>query len=261
MNETELAGRSVIGFGEIMAALGQGSGGPNSVIRFPNAIGARIDLAATNPWFSGLVVPIGSQPPQDDHRDYPNCIWTIENSVPGRVESNEIATPCLGLALSAFQGASDSSVEPCPLDILGDINERAYGDFGVFKKLVLGLRNDAVSGRAERSASVTGEARLSDSRISAFGIRDSGVFVCVALALRVNNDLSIHYVATESSHRRHGMATRLVSALMSDAKKEGLTSATLQASAEGLPVWQRLGFRTVATLRAYIRAENTGVPE
>jgi ribosomal protein S18 acetylase RimI-like enzyme len=73
------------------------------------------------------------------------------------------------------------------------------------------------------------------------------------LTLTVGDDLSIQYVATEASHRRQGLATRLLLAILASAKAEGLRSATLQASPDGLSVYERLGFRKVATLRGFLR--------
>ncbi len=77
MNDSELAGRSILGFGELMAALGNLSGGQEAVIRWPNALGARVATAANNPWFDGVVVPVGHRPPPDSIL-LPSCVWTLE---------------------------------------------------------------------------------------------------------------------------------------------------------------------------------------
>ena len=70
------------------------------------------------------------------------------------------------------------------------------------------------------------------------------------LSGRKNNDVSIQYVATEAGHRRRGLASRLLLAVMADPRGQGRRSATLQASADGLPVYRRLGFGRVAALAA-----------
>lgn len=235
MTDEDLARRSILGFGETVAVLGQAGIGPDAVIRQADAIGARIPAVAGNPWFDAVVVPPGLAPPSD-HARLPGCVWTTAAAVPGRVEAPEIATPCLGIALDAWDLDPDGAPldrDAPPLAELGAMNERAYGEAGWFVPLVRALR---------------------DPRVRTHGVRDGAVFVCVALTLDVEDDLSIHYVATEESHRRRGLASRVVLGALADARRRGLRSASLQASADGLPVWSRLGFRHVATLRGYLRA-------
>ena len=234
IDDAELARRSILGFGEMVAALGRWGVGAEAEVRRPNALGARIDAAADNHWFDAAVVPADAAPPADDPR-LPHCLWTLADAVPGRVEDAVIATPCMGVALDnpALEldgGAPD--VEAPSLAVLGDLNERAYGQAGVFGPLVRALRDD---------------------RVRTYGLRDRGAFVCVALTMAVGDDVSIQYVATEAGHRRRGLASGLVLAVMAAARGEGMRSATLQASPDGLSVYQRLGFRRVATLRGYLR--------
>ncbi|MBA3947789.1 MAG: GNAT family N-acetyltransferase [Herpetosiphonaceae bacterium] len=233
LDDAELARRSILGFGEMVAALGRWSAGPEAEVRWPNALGARMDAAADNHWFDAAVVPFDAVPPVDDPR-LPHCLWTVAGAVPGRVEEVGIATPCMGLALDdpALEldgGAPD--VEVSSLAVLGDVNERAYGETG-FTPLVSTLRDD---------------------RVHTHGLRDHGAFVSATQTKAVGDDLSIQYVATEVGYRRRGLASRLLLAVMAAARDQGMRSATLQASAEGLAVYEHLGFRRVAMLRAYLR--------
>ena len=94
---------------------------------------------------------------------------------------------------------------------------------------------------------------LRDDRVRTHGLAEGGSFACVALTLEVGDDVSIQYVATEEAHRRRGLASRLLLAVLADARGRGILSATLQASPDGLSVYERLGFRRVATLRGYLR--------
>jgi ribosomal protein S18 acetylase RimI-like enzyme len=236
IDDAELARRSILGLGEMIATLGRWGVGSEAEVRRPDALGARIVAAADNPWFDGAVVPLEATPPDDDPL-LPHCLWTVADSVPGRLEAPEIATPCLGVALddpSLDLGGGASDVEMPSLAVIGDVNECAYGETGVFSPLVQALRDD---------------------RIRTHGLRDGGEFVCVALTLTIGDDVSIQYVATEASHRRRGLASRLLLAVMAAARAEGLRTATLQASPDGLPVYERLGFRRVATLRGYLRPD------
>lgn len=223
------------GFGELLAALARCSADPVAEIRRPDALGAHLEAPGENPFFNAAIVPAGVAPPADDPL-LPYCLWTVAAAVPGRVEVPDLATPVMGLDLNdpTLDFADRVPYLETPsLAELGDLNERAYGDFGWFSSLVQTLRDD---------------------RIRVAGLRHAGAFVCVALTLAVEDDLGIHYVATAEGHRRQGLATALVRTLLAAARADGMCTATLQASADGLPVWERLGFQTVATLRGYVRA-------
>lgn len=240
LDDTELARRSILGFDEMVAALGRWGVGIEAEVRRPDALGARIRAAADNPWFDAAVVPLGAVPPADDPR-LPHCLWSVADAVPGRIEKAGIATPCLGLALDdpALGSAGGAPYVATPsLAVLGAINERAYGDAGTFGPLVRALRDD---------------------RVRTHGLRAGGTFICVALTLAVGDDVSIQYVATEATRRRRGLAGHLLRAVLTAARDAGMRSATLQASPDGLSVYERLGFRHVATLRGYLRPDG-GTP-
>ena len=234
MKDSVLLRRSIHGFGEMVAALGRWGVGVDAEIRQPDAIGARIDVAADNPWFNAAVVPLEAAPPVDTPQ-LPYCLWTVAQAVPGRVENTAIAMPCMGIhlpdALKLAEGAQE--VAAPSLHVLGDVNERAYGQPGVFVPLIRALRDD---------------------RVGTYGLRDRGVFVCVALTLTVDDDVSIQYVATDAAYRRRGLASQLLRSLLVAAQNEGRHSATLQASADGVSVYERLGFRRLALLRGYVRS-------
>ncbi len=235
IDDWELARRSVEGFGEMVAVLGRDGVGPGAMIRLPNALGARIPSATDNPWFDAVIVPVDARPPADGP-DLPSCLWTVADQVPGRIEVPGIATPCMGVSLDDPRldlAGGAPNVESVPLEVIGDLNERAYGQVGMFGPLVSAVRDD---------------------RVRTHGLRDAGRFVSVALTLEIGDDVGVHYVATEESQRRRGLASRLVLAVLAAARARGSRTATLQASPDGLPVWTKLGFRTVASLRGYLRA-------
>ncbi len=118
-----------------------------------------------------------------------------------------------------------------PLDVVGAINDRAYGQHERLAPLI---------------------AALDDRRVTAYGVRRGGDWTCVLLTLRIDDDVSIQYVATEAAHRRQGLASALLRAALAQAHADGAATATLQASPDGLAVYERLGFAIVATLRATI---------
>jgi GNAT superfamily N-acetyltransferase len=208
--------------------------GGAAAVRRPDALGARVDAASDNHWLDAAVVPAGAEPPATDDGGLPHCLWAVAGAIAGRVEEPGIAMPCLGLALDDGDlPRSDAVVETPSLAVLGEVNDRAYGQLEALAPLV---------------------RTLDDPRAATHGVRVNDEWACVLLTLRVGDDVSVQYVATEQAHRRQGLASRLLLAVLAAARADGMRSATLQASPDGLPVYERLGFRRVALLRAFLRA-------
>lgn len=241
VDDAHLARRSILGFGEMLATLGRWGAGEEAVVRRPDALGARIDMVPKSPWYNAAVVPAGVAPPTSDDPQLPHCLWAVAEVVAGRVEDVSIAMPCMGLALDdpalTFDGGSQDAEAPS-LALVGDLNDRAYDDVGgAFGPLVRSLR---------------------DERIRTYGLSVDGVPVCVAMTLTIGDDVCVHYVAVEVAHRRRGLARRLLLAVLAEARAQGLRTATLQASPDGRSVYERLGFRHVALLRAHRRPPAVG---
>jgi GNAT superfamily N-acetyltransferase len=228
VDDAELARRSIAGFGEMVAALGGAD-----AVRRPDAVGALVDAASGNHWLDAAVVPADAAPPARDDDGLPHCLWTVADAVPGRSEEPGIAMPCLGVELDAVAAPEPPVVVEVPsLAVVGAVNDRAYDQ-------------DEALGPLIRA--------LDDGRAATYGLREDGEWACVTLTLRVGDDVSVQYVATEAAHRRRGLASRLLLAVLAAARADGMRTATLQASPDGLPVYERLGFRRVATLRAFLR--------
>ena len=153
----------------------------------------------------------------------------------GRLEEPEIAMPCMGLLLDDAGlelGSPALAIEVPTLVEVAEINDRAYGNPGALRTLFPSLR---------------------DPRVQTHGLRVDGAFVVVGMTVAIGDDVSIQYVATEAKYRRRGLASRLLRGVLGEARNRGIRSATLQASPDGRPVYERLGFRRVATLRAFLR--------
>jgi len=222
--------RSAAGLGEAMAALGRYGAGAHEVRR-RDAVGARVDWAVESHWIDAAVVPVGAAPPADDE-SLPHCLW-IESGrrAEARTELADITMPVMWLHLAALEDA-DGTAEEVPLADIGAVNDRAYG----VRKLgpLIGAL-PATLGRA-------------------YAVREpGGSLVSVAAAFDTGSDVSVQWVATDPAHRRQGLSTRVMHALLAAARRRGLRTASLQASPDGLPLYERLGFTTVGHLHAHIR--------
>jgi len=231
MEVQELARRSIAGFAETLALLGATGVGGAAPLRRPDAVGAIVPWAADNHWIDAAVVPPGATATAGDD-GLPHCLWALPGAVTGGTPVADVDMPCMGLALDRLPGGPRADVATPPLDVVGALNDRAYG-------------------QADRLAPLI--AALDDPRLTAYGVRAGDGWACVALTLRVGDDVSIQYVATEAAHRRQGLASALLRTALADAQAAGATTATLQASPDGRPVYERLGFATVATLVATAR--------
>jgi predicted GNAT family acetyltransferase len=61
----------------------------------------------------------------------------------------------------------------------------------------------------------------------------------------------LYGVCTLEAERGRGFATALLARLLADTRDAGMRLATLQASAQGRPVYERLGFRPVGRYTEY----------
>ena len=226
MDDAELARRSILGFCETLAALGG-----DAAVRRENAIGARV-ADSDNPWLDAAAVPHGFAPPQADDAGLPHCLWAEADAIPGRDERGHIAMPCMGLALdgAGVRTRRAADLVTPSLDEVGAINDRAYGQV------------DALGAARPRAPATTAILTHGAARRGRLRVRRAD-----AAHRRRRLDPVRRDRARPPRARASPPACMLD--IMNNARATGATTATLQASPDGLPVYERLGFRTVATLR------------
>ena len=87
-----------------------------------------------------------------------------------------------------------------------------------------------------------------DGNVRAYGIGDHSVAMAYDHG---HGDTVVWFVATRPEDRGKGLASTILKRLLLEAEQRGRTSASLQASAKGKGVYERLGFRTIGTLHLY----------
>ena len=115
---------------------------------------------------------------------------------------------------------------------LGPLNELAYGP--------------SAAGMARALTTPPDEAVI-------WAARDRGELACVMATMDHVDDLGVYFVATHPEHRGRGLASRLVTAALLDARERGLLSSSLQGSPMGRSIYTRLGYTTDFELRMYER--------
>jgi GNAT superfamily N-acetyltransferase len=83
--------------------------------------------------------------------------------------------------------------------------------------------------------------------------RVDGEVATVLETVDAGSDCMVAWVATLERFRGRALARRLLHAALVEARDRGLATSTLQASRMGLPIYERLGYRTVCRLHMYER--------
>jgi GNAT superfamily N-acetyltransferase len=105
----------------------------------------------------------------------------------------------------------------------------------------------------DRDAVIAAETgrELLPGEIKRFAGRVGGPIVSTSEVFFNRGVAGIYVVTTVEDQQRRGIGTQMVLAAVKAARANGYRVATLQSSAAGQPVYERLGFSTVATLRLF----------
>lgn len=152
------------------------------------------------------------------------------------------------LAAAGFRVLDDTRVmvRPAPLSALA-CEELPRGwrlqpvEAGVFADLVGRLRGSPVSQREAHAERL----RLSPVTYQGFALEHGGETVACGQFAREGSLVGLYDVFTDPAHRGRGHASRLCTALLALAQKQGAESAYLQVEGDNAPartVYHRLGF-------------------
>jgi GNAT superfamily N-acetyltransferase len=182
----------------------------------------------------------------------PGLIWLFEDLlVPSARAGLTAAAYRAGLSLSLTGLGMAGDILPFPepshpslrfvrvrteddLMACADLNSRAYG-----------MQREA--GRE----GLRGSTLLKSGMYAYFGLEKGGP-VSTAATVETNGCLFLALVATAPEAQRKGYGEATVrKALFEGAKATGLTRTVLHATMAGAPVYERIGYRKVATIRLY----------
>lgn len=78
--------------------------------------------------------------------------------------------------------------------------------------------------------------------------RHDGNPACVLMTIDVDRDCGFYLVATVPHARGRGLAQQLMSVALTEARARGCTTASLQASPMGYPIYRKLGFQDLGKM-------------
>lgn len=98
------------------------------------------------------------------------------------------------------------------------------------------------------------ELAISDSKLAALVIRRAGRIAGYLIAFLRGYELLIANIAVEEEFRREGLASKLISHILDEAVKKGLTYAVLdvrKSNAGAIDLYKGFGFRVIGKRRGY----------
>lgn len=154
------------------------------------------------------------------------------------------------------------AVEPTPAMVLRKITSAPAHAAGLETEILEPSDADAVAGfrsvveEGFGMPAGMGAAAISDRVVShpdtalILGCVD-GVPVATTLLVMTNQVAGLYMVATSEAHRRRGYGAAVTWVGVEEGGRRGARFASLQASAMGRPVYERMGFETLSTYHAH----------
>ena len=97
-----------------------------------------------------------------------------------------------------------------------------------------------------------------DPDVRLFTGRLDGRPVATSIAIRSGDVSGVYGVGTHESARRRGVGTAVTWAAVEAGRAWGCDTIVLQASDMGLPVYERMGFRTVVSYETFAARRSSG---
>ncbi len=134
--------------------------------------------------------------------------------------------------LAVSPDASPVLVEQPSMSEVGRLNDAAYGVAGDFERGLDGLPSEAF----HVHVAMAGDAPA-----------------CSVVAFDYGGDCGIYLVATAPAARGRGLATAVMTRALTHARERGCATSSLQATALGRPIYERLGYRDLGEIQMWER--------
>lgn len=245
MDEGTLRERLWLGFARLQTLLGgQAAGG--AVVNEPGMVASVVPMAPDSPTLNAAIALAPALEPEtlDKLREaYRQAgirrwgVWVdgghddvtrVLDHAGLRVTSS---APGMAAAIDALSLNGRAPAHPADLATVGLVNDLAYGNG---------------DGRLERTL-----APLPPGLLRAYVADHKAKPASVALALHHDHDCGVSFVATAPSARRRGLATDVMHRVLSDARAEGCTTTSLQATDLGEKLYQALGYAKVSEMQLW----------
>jgi GNAT superfamily N-acetyltransferase len=246
MNDGVLLQRLWDGFGRLQALLG-GHAGPGAVIEREGLIASVVPGAPDSPTLNAVVALDPDKAPEhlaEFAKRYAEAkvrrwgVWLDSHASLAQQALTQAgmvvtaASPGMGAALDDLDTQTDD-VTPAELTTVGQVNDLAYGNY---------------DGRLQRTL-----APLPNGILHGYRVDDHGKPAAVALALHHNADCGISFVATVPKARRKGLASQVMRQALHEARGQGCTTTTLQATEVGEKLYVNLGYRHLCVMQLWER--------
>jgi GNAT superfamily N-acetyltransferase len=143
------------------------------------------------------------------------------------------------LDLSTFERSPDPSLElaerPDFADV-GRLNDQAYGLAGDFERALDGVPSEPFHLYLA----------LLDGRPA-----------CSVVTYDEEGDCGVYVVATAPAAQGRGLATAVMTRALADARERGCATSSLQATARGRPVYDRLGYEDLGAIEMWERRQTS----
>src|SRR3954451_13754821 len=245
MNDGVLLQRLWDGFGRLQALLG-GHAGPGAVIERPGLIASIVPSAPDSPTLNAVVALDPDRAPehlQELRERYESAqvrrwgVWLDSHATLAQQALTQAgmvvtaASPGMGAAIDDVNTQDDEDTTPADLTTVGQVNDLAYGNY---------------DGRLQRTL-----APLPNGILHGYRVDHQGTPAAVALALHHKEDCGISFVATVPKARRKGLASQVMRQALQEARRQGCTTTTLQATEVGEKLYVNLGYRHLCVMQLW----------